>query len=243
MAYSQWIWLLIAAFLIGISKTSISGFMMPAIPIIAGVFGGKESTGMVLPLLISGDIFALYYYNRHGDWKNIKKIIVWVIVGLILGIFVGNLINDRQFKTVIAVSVIICLGILVYMEKKGDELRITSSPWFYAITGILTGFTTMIGNAAGPIFSVYLLAGGFKKNDYLGTTAWAFFIINIIKLPLQIIFWHNITLSTLKLDGLMLVPLAIGAVLGAFIVKKIDEKPFRIIIIVMTAIAAIKLLF
>lgn len=64
---AQWLWLIIASFLIGASKTGISGFMMPVIPIIASVFGGKESTGIVLPMLIVGDAFALYYYNRHAD--------------------------------------------------------------------------------------------------------------------------------------------------------------------------------
>ncbi|WP_253200604.1 hypothetical protein [Clostridium sp. CF012] len=60
-------------FLVGFSKTGISGFMMPVIPIIASVFGGKESTGVILPLLLIGDVFALYYYNRHANWRDNKK--------------------------------------------------------------------------------------------------------------------------------------------------------------------------
>lgn len=238
----QWIWVIAAAFLIGFSKTGISGFVMPAIPIIAGVFGGKESTGIILPILLVGDVFALYYYNRHAEWNNIKKLLPWTLAGLILGVIVGNYISDKQFKVIIAISVLICLITLIYTESKGDSLKVPKNTFFYALTGMLCGFTSMIGNAAGPIFSVYLLAKGFKKNDFMGTTAWFFFIINLSKVPLQVLFWHNIYFKTIFLTAAMLPAIAIGALLGVLIIKKINEKLFRFIIIVMTAIAAIRLM-
>lgn len=238
----QWLWIVISALLIGFSKTGISGFTMPVIPIIAAVFGGKQSTGIILPMLIIGDIFALYYYNRHAELKDIKKLLPWALVGIILGGITGNYINDKQFKLFIAVSVLLCLAILIHIERKGDNFKLPKGIWFYSFIGVVAGFTSMIGNAAGPIFSVYLLAMGFKKNNFLGTTAWFFFLINITKLPLQILFWHNITLKSLALDLTMLPAIAIGAFFGAIIVKKIKEKPFRILIIVMTALAAVRLL-
>lgn len=239
----QWIWIIVAAICIGFSKTGISSFMMPAIPIIAAVFGGKGSTGMILPMLLVGDVFALYYYNRHAQWNNIKKLLPWTLVGLMLGTIVGNYVSDKQFKAFIALSVIICLIILIYTEKKGENLKVPQNAFVYAFTGILCGFTSMIGNAAGPIFSVYLLAKGFKKNDFLGTTAWFFFIINLTKVPLQIIFWNNIPLNTFILTISMIPAIAIGAVLGVVVIKRLNEKLFHMLILVVTAIAAIKLLF
>ncbi len=238
----QWVWVIISSFLIGISKTGISAFMMPAIPIIASVFGGKESTGVILPLLIMGDVFALYYYNRHAKWDNIKKLLPWTLLGLLFGVIVGNYINDKQFKAVISISVLLCLITLIYSEKKGENLKIPKNKWFYAFAGILTGFTSMIGNAAGPIFSVYLLSMNFKKNDFMGTTAWFFFLINVTKVPLQILFWHNMSFKTLLITVGMVPSIAIGAFLGMLMIKKIKEKSFRYIIIGMTGVAAIKLL-
>lgn len=238
----QWIWMILSAFLIGLSKTSISGFSMPVIPIIASVFGGKESTGIMLPMLIMGDIFALYYYNRHANLKDIKKLLPSALVGIILGAVVGNFINDTQFKLFIAISVLLCLALLIYIERKGDNFKIPKGMWFYSFIGVVAGFTSMIGNAAGPIFSVYLLAMGFKKENFLGTTAWFFFIINLSKLPLQMIFWNNITVKSVMLDFTMLPAIALGAFLGVVIIKRIKEKPFRVLIIVMTAFAAIRLL-
>jgi len=238
----QWVWVIISAFLVGFSKTGISGFMMPVIPIIASVFGGKESTGVILPLLLIGDVFALYYYNRHAKWKDIKKLLPWTFIGLIFGVIVGNYINDKQFKMIISISVLVCLFTLIYTERKGKSLNVPKSRWFYVLAGIATGFASMIGNAAGPIFSVYLLTMNFKKNDFMGTTAWFFFLINLTKVPLQIFFWHNISLKMVVLSIGTLPVIAIGALLGMMVIKKINEKYFRYIIIGMTAIAAVRLL-
>lgn len=238
----QWVWVISAAIMVGFSKTGISGVMMLVIPILASVFGGKDSTGILLPMLLIGDVFAIWYYNRHVEWDNIKKLLPWTLAGLLIGTVVGNYINDRQFKILIAISVLVCLAILVYTEIKGDNFNIPEKAWIYILSGVACGFTSMIGNAAGPIFSIYLLARGFKKNDFMGTSAWFFLIINLTKLPLQIFLWHNVSQKTILLAGSMIPAITIGALLGALIIKKLNEKYFRILIVGMTAIAAIRLL-
>lgn len=237
----EWAWVIIAAFLVGFSKTGIGGIMMLVIPVLASVFGGKESTGILLPMLLVGDVFAVKYYNRHANWHNIKRLLPWALIGLALGVLIGNYVNDKQFKMLIAISVLICLAILIYTEKKGDQLKIPNKVWVYILTGVACGFTSMIGNAAGPILSIYLLAMGFKKNDFMGTTAWFFLIINLTKVPLQVFFWHNITVKSALLTMGMIPAITLGAFLGILVIKKINEKVFRYIILGMTAIAAIKL--
>lgn len=73
LGIGQWIWIIVVAICIWLSNTGVSSFVMPDIPIVASMFGGKGSTGMILPMLLVGDIFALYYYNRHAEWSNIKN--------------------------------------------------------------------------------------------------------------------------------------------------------------------------
>lgn len=238
----QWGWLLVTGFLVGFSKTGISGMTMLVIPIIATIFGGKESTGIILPMLLVGDVFAVYYYSRHAEWKNIRKLLPWAFVGLALGVVVGNYINDKQFKTTIAVSIIVCIVVLIYTERKGENLKVPKGAWFPILMGIGTGFTTMIGNAAGPIFSIYLLTMGFKKNNYMGTASWTFLIINFSKVPLQVFFWKNISLKTAALGACMIPVITIGALFGAMIIKRLNEKVFRYVIIGMTIVAAVRLL-
>ncbi len=240
---TQWLWVGVAAFLVGFSKTGISGFTLLVIPILATVFGGRDSTGILLPMLIIGDVFAVAYYHRHAAWKDIVRLLPWTMVGILAGILVGGLINDRQFKLMIAVIILLCLVLLIRTELKGEGVPFTGRKWFAPLTGIASGFATMIGNAAGPLFSLYLLAKGAKKNDYMGTFAWFFLIVNMTKLPLQAFAWHNVSLRTLALAGLMIPAITLGALLGAAVVKKLNEKPFRLIILGVTAIAAIRLFF
>ena len=50
----------------GLFKNRDWWHMMLVIPIVASVFGGKESTGIILPMLLVGDVFAVKYYKRSS---------------------------------------------------------------------------------------------------------------------------------------------------------------------------------
>lgn len=243
LTLTQWLWVAVASLGVGLSKMGLSGVMTVIIPIMASIFGGKESTGILLPILLVGDVFAVTYYRQHAKWHAIKRLLLWAGIGLLIGAVVGNFVSDRQFKTIIAISVMVCVALLIWIETKGSTFTVPEKTWFFALAGILSGFTTMIGNAAGPIMSLYLVAMGYRKNDFLGTYAWFFLIINAIKVPLQVLLWHNITLSNAALAAVMIPAVALGAVLGALIVKKINEKVFRYLVIGMTVLAAVRLLF
>jgi uncharacterized membrane protein YfcA len=237
----QWLTVIIVALIVGFSKSGIGGATMLAIPILASVFGGKDSTGIMLPMLLVGDLFAVWYYRKSVEWKNVFQPLPWAIIGIILGVLVGNYISDKTFLTLIGMIILICLGILVYTEIKGKNIMVPSESWFYILVGILSGFASMIGNAAGPIFGIYLLALGFKKNNYIGTNAWFFFIVNLTKLPLQIFVWHNISIRSMIMTVVVLPVIILGAILGYYLLKKINEKIFRYLVIIMTGIAALKL--
>ncbi len=237
----QLLTIIMVALIVGFSKTGIGGLTILAIPILASVFGGKSSTGIMLPMLLVGDLFAVWYYRKSVEWKKVFLPLPWALLGVILGVVVGNYINDRTFLTLIGIIILICLGILVYTEIKGKNIEVPGGTWFYILVGVLSGFASMIGNAAGPIFGIYLLALGFKKNSFMGTNAWFFFIINLIKLPLQIFVWHNISMRSMTRTAVVLPLIAIGAILGYFTLKKINEQIFRYIIITMTVLAALKL--
>lgn len=215
---------------------------MLAIPLLATAFGGKDSTGILLPMLLVGDIFAIWYYRKSVQWRNVFTPLPWAMIGLALGVIVGNYINDKTFVTLIGIIVLLCLALLIYTEGKGKNFKVPNAAWFYILVGIISGFASMLGNAAGPIFSIYLLALGFRKNNFMGTNAWFFFIINLTKLPLQIFIWHNLGIRAFSTTVILIPVITIGAVLGFLILKKINETYFRYIVIVMTALAAIRLL-
>ena len=243
LSTGQWVVSGLCVMLLGFSKTGIGGVSTLVIPVMAAIFGGKSSAAIILPLLISGDLIAVRHYRTNANWPYIFKVLPWSFGGLALGVLVGNLVSDLQFKMIIGVSVLFCLGIMIWMERHGDTATMPDKWWFGAIMGLAGGFTTMIGNAAGQVMTVYLLAMRLPKYDFIGTGAWFFMIMNLTKLPLQIIFWKAITPATLAFDAVMFPAILIGTFIGIRVVRKIPEKPFRVTVTILTAAAAVKLFF
>ncbi len=237
----MWIILFISAMSIGMSKTSIAGLTLFAIVILANIFGGKNSAGIILPIMTIADIYAVLYYRKHAEWKYIIPILSWALLGILAGLLIGNYISDKIFKIIIGVIVLVCIIILILQDFKKKELLIGDSWIFTAIIGLAGGFATMIGNASGPIIAIYLLSKKMKKKAFIGTMAWFFMIVNVIKIPLHIFIWKTITVKSFVTDLLMIPAITLGAILGILIIKKIPENIYRIIIISMTIVSSITL--
>jgi len=239
----QWCLAIMCAMLIGFSKTGIGGLGAVTIPIMAMIFGGRASSGIILPMLIFGDIIAVRRYREHTEWSHILKLLPWAFTGIIVGTVVGKDISDDLFRKIIGVIIISGLITMIYREKYGQDSLIVHNKAFVAAIGILGGFATMIGNAAGPIMAVYLLSTRLPKLAYIGTGAWYFMIVNVSKVPFQIYFWQGITFKTFAFNLALLPALLLGAYIGLKAIKKIPEKEFRRITIVITALATLKLFF
>lgn len=130
-------------------------------------------------------------------------------------------------------------------ESVGKEARPAfMDKWWYSVFfGVMGGFTTMIGNAAGGVMSVYLLSMRFDKLAFVGTNAWFFLIINYSKLPLQIFAWDNISAKTLLVDLTALPFIFLGAFVGIWLVKRIPERWYRLLIMAMTFVSTLVMVF
>ena len=93
LTYSTAGMLLFTAFLIGMSKTGVAGVALFTIPIMAIIFGGKDSSGLMLPLLVMADLFAVTYYRRHVNWSYLVKLFPSAAVGVILATLILSLIH------------------------------------------------------------------------------------------------------------------------------------------------------
>jgi len=246
-----WFILGLAAIIFGISKTAIPGLGILAIPLVTLVIPARASTGLILPMLILADCFAVAYYRRHADWWYLVRLIPWTVVGVIVGYWAMDRINDQQLRPLIGVIVLVMLTLHLWRQKRNQADVINSRtetagrinrPWFAVMMGILAGMTTMMANAAGPIMMIYLLAMRLPKAVFLGTGAWYFLLVNVIKVPFSV----NLGLinpDSLKIN-LLLAPVIIsGAIIGMTVAWRIPEKGFNTVVIILTAVAAIKLLF
>ncbi len=224
--------------LIGMSKTGLSGAGLLVVPIMAGLFGGKSSTGILLPMLIAADVFAVYYYHRHAQWRYIFLALPWAVAGVVLGTLFGASVNDLLFKNILAVIILTAIGLMLWQDFRNKQAPIPDTWWFGALLGLIGGFTTMVGNAAGPIMALYLLSMHLPKNSYIGTAAWFFFIINLIKVPFHVFAWHTINFQTLQINLVVLPAIGLGVVAGINLIKLFPEKAYRYFIVFTTCLAA-----
>ena len=226
------------AFILGLAKAGLKGIDMLNVTLMALVFGGKASTGIVLPLLCAADIAAVIYYNRHAQWNHFWKLVPWMAAGILIGVVTGKDLNEIIFRKVMALIIVITVVVMIVMEMRKTE-KVPTNTFFVASTGIVAGITTMLGNLAGAFSNIYFLAMRMSKNDFIGTAAWVFLVVNLFKLPFQVFYWKNITADSLKIDLLLLPALALGFFIGVKIVKQIKDDNYRKVVIVLTLIGAV----
>ena len=236
----QWGIISLSVFLLGLSKAGIKGIDIVNVVILALVFGEKSSTGILLPMLVFADIIAVIYYNRHAQWKYIIKLMPFIVFGVFVGVWIGNDISEGLFKRIMAIIIILCVIAMIYTEKR--QTNIPNNKLFTSTSGFMAGFASMIGNLAGPIANVYFLAIRLPKNEFIGTAAWLFFIINVFKLPFHIFVWKTINIDTLVLNSVMIPAVTIGFFIGAYVVKLISNVNYRRFVLIVTAIVGIILL-
>ena len=232
---------LTATFVVGVSKAGIKGIAVVSVTLMALAFGAKESTGLVVPLLILADIFAVVYYNRHTQWKYIVRFLPWILAGILIGVHIGMDLDEDTFKIGMAIIILGSVAMMYWWDRKKSK-EVPTHWTFAGLIGILAGITTMIGNLAGAFSNIFFLAMRLPKNEFIGTAAWLFLIINVFKLPFHIWSWKTITPETLWIDLKLAPAIFLGLFVGVRLVKIIKEDFYRKMIMILTALGAILIL-
>jgi uncharacterized membrane protein YfcA len=237
----QWALLAIAALGIGVTKSGFSGMGMIHVLIFAHVLGARESTGIVLPMLIAGDVFAILFYGKHANWSYIYRMIPPALLGICMGAWAMTWLDSAVYKPFIGATILFLVVLQTVRVWRPQWFEnVPQSLWFAWSMGILAGTTTMMANAAGPVFGLYLLAIGLPKLEFVGTAAWFFLLINVTKIPFS---WGLglIRIDTLSMNLLLIPLVAFGLWLGRKLVQRISQRVFDSLILSVTAAAAIRM--
>jgi len=248
----QWILGGSAALLIGFSKTGMPGAGIVVVPLLAAAFGGRQSVGVMLPLLVFADIFAVAWYRRHARWDRLWRLAPWVAVGIAAGALFMKVMGDAgptkdRMNLVIGSIVLLMLSINLVRKRLGDRLT-PHTPVAVATTGCAAGFTTTASNAAGPIMALYLQAMEMPKAQFMGTTAWFFLLVNVAKLPvfvgLSLINPANpiISVRSLLVDMALCPWILAGVWIGKWFLPRVSQSSFDAVVQVLAGLAALKLI-
>jgi uncharacterized membrane protein YfcA len=230
-----WQWLLgaAAAFSVGVSKTGVPGLGILVVPIMVLAVGdARQSAGWLLPILCMADVFAVVYWRRHAAATRLFSLAPWVVVGLFGGAMALSL-PETRIRVIVAA--IIAVMLMIYLKRRlapgPEEIQVSPAPY-----GIAAGFATTVANAAGPVMNLYLLSKRLPKQEFVATGAWFFFIINLAKVPIYI--WHGLfSLRSLTFDALMFPAVMGGALTGRWLIHRIPNRLFEILVVMLTAIS------
>ena len=235
-----WGVLIAGALLVGVAKTALPGLATFVAAMFAAVLPARESTAVLLVLLMTGDLVAIWVYRRDADFRTLLRLAPPVIAGLVLGATFLAWADNTTMRRTIGVILLALTALTLWSMRSGLDDAAQGVPARFGY-GALGGFTTMAANAGGPVMTLYFLAARFDMIRFLGTQAWFFFLINVAKLPFS--------LGLGLLGGEMLVPLLVlapvvllGTWLGRMMIRRIDETWFTRAIIALTIVSSLYLL-
>jgi uncharacterized membrane protein YfcA len=242
---APWRWLLGAAcaFFVGVAKTGVPGLGIMVVPLMVVAVGdARLSAGWLLPLLCAADLFAVAYYRRHAQARRLFSLAPWVLGGMALGaVALGG--PEQILRRVVGAIVLAMIGVHLYRKRRaaaplepGGRERVQAAPY-----GVVAGFATMVANAAGPVMNAYLLAKRLPKEEFIATGAWFFLVINLSKLPVYA-GHHLISARSLLFDAALLPAVALGALSGRALFRRLPQRGFELAVLGLTAAAALLLL-
>jgi uncharacterized protein len=241
LTLSQWLLAILAAMGIGIGKAGFAGVSMFHVIVFAFLFGARDSTGVVLPMLIIGDICAVTAFRQHARWDFVRRMLPPACLGVVIGWAAMHRLSDAAFKPLIG-GIILCLAVMQFarMQRPHWFSHVPHATWFAWTMGLLAGVTTMLANAAGPIMALYFLAVALPKMEFVGTSAWFFLVLNSFKIPFsaQLGLIHS---NTLLLNAALAPAIVVGLVAGRWLVLRVSQKLFDGLLLAFAAAAALRM--
>lgn len=257
----QWILAVAAALCLGMSKTGFVGLNLLGIALMASVWPARESTGVILPMLVFGDFFGVAAFHRHALWPEIWRVLPPALAGVVIGFGIFHILPAPLFAPIIGWTILVLLALQILQRSTaaarslarlsgenaaagpGNKLqRGFARPWLAWSIGVLVGVATMLANAAGPIMTIYLLAARLPKYEFMGTTAYLFLTVNLSKLPFSYSL-GLITLRTLHFNLILLPAVAIGALTGRQLLKFVPQLWFERLLLLSAGLAALRLIW
>ena len=240
----QFLFLALYGLFMGFERAGIRTINMPVIPFVISALGPMQAMGYMLPMVLISDIFSITYYKRSADWNILKRSFPGAILGIILGAAIGKHLSVPAFKCIVGVIIIISLCFILYNDLKKKHIENPKATLILGLSfAFFTGLASMLGASGGPVILTFLLLLNLPKDKLIGTSSYFFFMVNICKLPMYFFVWHNISMTSFLADLTLIPVLALGIFLGLLIVKHFTTKFYRIFIIIISFLSAVRLFF
>ena len=226
-----------AAALMGLSKTALPAASMLAVAMMAAAFPGRAqlSVGVMLPVLLVGNVYAVLRLGRYAQWNRLVSLFPFVVLGMVPAYLLLCWLDGNTLRPVLGALVLAMVALEIARQWFGWS-RLPDRWWLVGSVGAVAGFGTMAGNAGGPVMNLFLLSRGLLKEQFIGTCAWFFFLLNLGKV---IPFWtRTMVTSETLVFGLALAPAVLGGGLaGTWLLPRISQRSFNILVTLLAGVA------
>jgi uncharacterized membrane protein YfcA len=233
----------LGAFCLGVSKAGFPGLAIVNVLVIAELFGAKNSVGIILPMLVVCDLIVLPLFWKHATWKMIWPLVPVTFAAIVVSWLLLDSFDDITTRKVIGGIILTMLILQLVREFKKEFLQhLPDSRLFRWISCIMIGVSTMLANAAGPVYSIYALVHRLPKMEFLGVGARFFLLVNLFKIP----FLGQLELinpESLKLNLYLLPALVAGIFIGKKVIHMIPQRTFEYLLYAFSAVAGLRMMF
>jgi uncharacterized membrane protein YfcA len=240
LSLTDWVLAIIAGLGVGISKSGFAGVSLVHVLVMAQIFGDKLSTGVVLPMLVMGDIGAVITFKRHAVWRHVGRTLPLACLGVVIGSWLmRSVVPETAYRPFIGWTVLVLVILQLWRMARPSVFENVPHTWGFAATmGLLAGITTMMANAAGPVMGMYFLAVGLPKYQLTGTSAWFFLLINLYKVPFSASL-GLIRADTLLFNFALLPAIIVGLFFGRWLLSHVPQRLFDGLILGFAAAVAL----
>jgi hypothetical protein len=241
-----WFVICLGVFLIGVTKSGLGGGLgLIVVPLTAIALdhtdrGAPAALGLLLPLLIAGDLLSVYQYRRLFNFALVRPLVLPTAVGIALGSVLLWLIHEQDARLIealirleIGIESAFLVSLVWLREWRGDEHKLLPEPLRSWIAGTYTGVSSTLAHAAGPVVAMYLLPLKPDRRAFVGTTALFFAMTNTAKLPAYYLAgqFHN---AELGFTVRFLPCVVAGATFGFWLNKRLTDMSFLRFVYVAT---------
>lgn len=240
----------LAGFLSAIIKNGVgvgSGIFL--LPTLSLVFPAKVALGIGAPLMLGSDILGLRYYWRQWSTQDIKRLALPALLGMLLGTWLIPIIPTSLFNAGVGIFGMLYAVFLLFPQARcierikkcctfAQSMPAGSSAIFYGTFG---GIATIMAHAGGLVWSMYLMTTCTDRRIFVGTIVCMFCVTNTYK----VLAYLNIgllTLDQLFMAALALPAIYLGAFVGNWVNKNVNQLTFKRMVLVTIFIVSASLL-
>lgn len=234
--------LIVVALFIGLSKGGMGAVLVIlTTPMLSLIMPTQSAISLALPLLIIGDVFALWFYWKTWDMRYIRLMLPPAILGIVVGTVLLASLDNITLRHILGIFTLI---FVVYRiaDQRFKSLDYHPRNWHGYLAGAASGLGSALANSGSPPFTAYMLLQDVSPQVFVGTMTLFFAIVNAIKVP-GLMIAGLLDLHTLLGVAWVIPAIPLGVLIGRWIIVRINKQAFEWFMLFILVVAAALLLF